>query len=60
MVESDCPVVGKSPLDVEFSIHMIADIKGIPFIKAAEILTANTKRFFDIEKKKSSGIRDEK
>lgn len=57
MAESDCPVAGKSPLDVEFSIHMIADLKGIPFAKAADILTQNTKRFFEIDRVKLGGIR---
>ncbi|MCW6160139.1 MAG: TatD family hydrolase [Candidatus Micrarchaeales archaeon] len=57
MAESDCPVVGKTPIDVEFSIHMIADIKGIPFMKAAETLTNNTKRFFGIETAKLGHIR---
>ncbi len=57
MAESDCPVVGKTPVDVEFSIHMIADIKGIPFVKAAEMLTNNTKKFFEVERAKLGHIR---
>jgi TatD DNase family protein len=48
MAESDSPVVGKTPKDVEIAIGMVAEIKGIPFDRAAEALTLNTKRFFNI------------
>ena len=50
MAESDCPVVGESPALVEKSIRMIAEMKGMVFEKAAETLTLNTKKFFNITK----------
>lgn len=51
MAETDTPVVGKAPYDVALSVEMIAGSKGIDYAKAAEILTANTKRFFGISAK---------
>lgn len=51
MAESDAPAVGLSPRDVERSIRIVADIKKIDFNKAADLLTANTKRFFRIHAK---------
>ncbi|MGC8585923.1 MAG: TatD family hydrolase [Candidatus Micrarchaeia archaeon] len=48
MAESDAPMAGKSPIDVEKSIQMVALAKGISFEKAAETLLINTKRFFNI------------
>ena len=48
MAETDTPVVGKAPYYVEVSVRIVADVKGIDYYKAAEILTANTKRFFKI------------
>jgi TatD DNase family protein len=49
MAESDSPVVGASPKDVERSIAIVAEAKGMDFKKTAEILTDNTKRFFGIK-----------
>ena len=51
MVESDAPVVGKSPKDIDISIRMVADVKKLEFEKAADILNQNTKRFFRIHTK---------
>jgi TatD DNase family protein len=51
MAESDSPVVGATPRDVEKSVRMIAEVKGIEFERAAEILVINTKRFFNIHMK---------
>ncbi len=51
MAESDSPVVGKSPKEVDISVQMVANIKEIPFDRAAEALTLNTKRFFNIHPK---------
>jgi TatD DNase family protein len=48
LAESDAPAAGKSPIDVEKSIKIIAEVKGIPFEKAAEQILANTRRFFNI------------
>jgi TatD DNase family protein len=48
MAESDAPVVGTTPADVERSIAMIASVKGLEFARAAEQLTFNTKKFFGI------------
>jgi TatD DNase family protein len=48
MVESDSPVVGKAPIDVEKALAMIADLKGVSFDVAAATITANTKKFFNI------------
>jgi TatD DNase family protein len=48
MPESDSPVVGATPKDVEKSVRMIAEVKGIDFERAAETLVSNTKRFFNI------------
>jgi TatD DNase family protein len=48
MAESDSPAVGESPAWVEKSIRMIAEMKTMQFEKAAEALTLNTKRFFNI------------
>ncbi len=48
MTETDTPVVGKAPYYVEVSVRIVADVKGIDYYKAAEILTENTKRFFKI------------
>jgi TatD DNase family protein len=48
MVESDSPVVGSSPKSVELSVRMIAEAKMISIERAAEALTLNTKRFFNI------------
>lgn len=48
MAESDCPAVGSTPLDVEMSVRMVAEAKGIGFERAAETLTQNTKAFFKL------------
>ena len=48
MAETDTPVVGKAPYDVAVSVRIVANVKGIDYYKAAELLTANTKRFFRI------------
>lgn len=51
MVESDAPVIGQTPRDIENAIRYIAMIKGLTFERAAETLTDNTKRFFRISNK---------
>jgi TatD DNase family protein len=47
MVESDAPIVGATPRDVEKAVRSIALLKGISFERAAEALTSNTKSFFN-------------
>ena len=47
-MESDAPVVGRTPKAVEKSIRYISSIKGLPFDQVALALTSNTRRFFDI------------
>lgn len=51
MAESDAPVVGLTPRDIERSIGIVANAKGIEFKRTAELLTQNTKRFFRIRSK---------
>ncbi len=53
MVESDSPVVGESPLSVRKAVEMVAEAKRISVERAAEQLVANTKRFFNIQPKRS-------
>ncbi|MDE1833059.1 MAG: TatD family hydrolase, partial [Candidatus Micrarchaeota archaeon] len=48
MAESDSPAAGASPLDVGKSVAIVAKAKGISFERAAEQLTANTKRYFNV------------
>jgi TatD DNase family protein len=50
MAESDSPIVGATPRDVEKSIRIVAEAKMIGFERAAELLTQNTKRFFRIRR----------
>jgi Tat protein secretion system quality control protein TatD with DNase activity len=52
MAESDSPVLGVSPKDVEKSIEAVAEAKRIEFRRAAELLSNNTKRFFRIGAKR--------
>ncbi len=56
MAESDAPVVGKSPLDIERSVMFVAAAKGMEFRDAAAALTNNTKEFFGIGRMKSGGL----
>jgi TatD DNase family protein len=51
MAETDAPVVGASPKDIERSIQIVSEIKGLDFKKTADLLTQNTKRFFKIQTK---------
>ncbi|MGI0100778.1 MAG: TatD family hydrolase [Candidatus Micrarchaeaceae archaeon] len=51
MAESDAPVVGASPKDIDISIGMVAEIKKLEFAKAADLLNRNSKRFFRIHTK---------
>ncbi|MCL5117226.1 MAG: TatD family hydrolase [Candidatus Marsarchaeota archaeon] len=51
MVESDAPAASKSPIYVENAIKMVSEIKGIDFERAAQIITANTKIFFNTKNK---------
>lgn len=53
MAESDAPAAGSTPKDTESAIRIVAEAKGISFERAAETLTANTKRFFNIKAKSS-------
>ena len=48
LAETDSPVNGAVPRDVEKSIRIIASAKGVPFEEAASVLTQNTRRFFNI------------
>ncbi len=61
MAETDCPIVGKTPYDVERSVRIIAETKGIKYEEACKAIVENTKRFFAIEgkvnKRKSPLIR---
>jgi TatD DNase family protein len=52
LTEADSPVVGASPKDVERAVRMIGGIKGIDYERAAQVLTANAKKFFNINKEK--------
>jgi TatD DNase family protein len=47
MAESDAPIVGATPRDVEKAVSSVAFLKGISFEIAAEALTRNTKNFFN-------------
>jgi len=51
MAESDAPVVGVTPRDVEKSIEIVAEAKRIEFKRAADLLTQNTKKFFRLHTK---------
>ncbi len=50
MAESDSPVAGATPRDVEKAVRNVASLKGISFERAAEALTRNTKSFFNINR----------
>lgn len=56
MVESDAPAAGNTPIDVEKAIAIISKIKQIEFEKTAEIITNNTKMFFNIKNKANLNI----
>ena len=47
-VETDSPVVGKSPLDVIRIVEWIAEIKGISFDDASMRITQNVKKLFSL------------
>lgn len=47
-VETDSPVVGKSPIDVIKTVGWIAQIKGLNFEDAATRITQNVKKLFSI------------
>ncbi len=47
-VETDSPVVGKSPLDVIRTVEWIAEIKGISFNEASMRITQNVKKLFSL------------
>ena len=51
MAESDAPIVGTTPRDVEKSIEIVAEAKRIEFKRAADLLTQNTKKFFRLQTK---------
>ncbi|MDE1761698.1 MAG: TatD family hydrolase [Candidatus Micrarchaeota archaeon] len=48
VVETDSPVVGKTPMDVAKALEMISKIKGIPQGELAQITTDNLREFFYI------------
>lgn len=48
VVETDSPVVGKTPLDVKRSLEMIAKIRGMQVGELARITTENLREFFYI------------
>ncbi|MDE1850313.1 MAG: TatD family hydrolase [Candidatus Micrarchaeota archaeon] len=48
VVETDSPVVGKTPLDVKRSLEMIAKIRGMGVSELAQITTDNLREFFYI------------
>ncbi len=58
MAETDAPAVGKSPLDVKFSVQLIAEAKHISYEDACRAITENTKAFFNIETKKKPMLRN--
>ncbi len=51
LAETDCPIVGKSPADVEKSVRLIAETKGMKYEEAAKMIVENTRRFFSIDGK---------
>lgn len=51
MVESDAPMAGITPINIESTIKKIAEIKVLEFEEAAKIITNNTKMFFNIKNK---------
>lgn len=51
MTETDCPIVGKTPYDVERAVRLIAETKGIGYGEAAGALAGNARRFFSIDGK---------
>ncbi len=51
MTETDSPVVGKSPQDTILSAKIIAEAKGIDYEKVCEMVTHNTKAFFNVQNK---------
>lgn len=51
MAETDCPIVGKSPSDVEKSVRMIAETKGVTYEEACKQIVENTKGFFNTNSK---------
>lgn len=51
MAETDSPVVGKSPMDVELVAKMVADARSITYAQASKMLSDNTKNFFNIQEK---------
>ena len=53
MAETDSPVIGKAPYDVEISVKFVAKSKGLGYDEAAIALTRNTKGFFRINSYKS-------
>lgn len=48
VVETDSPVVGKTPLDVIKAVEWIAQIKGMGFDETAHRLTQNVKKVFSL------------
>ena len=48
VVETDSPVVGRSPSDVKGTIELISKMKNISFYDVASMITKNLKRFFYI------------
>ncbi|MDE1870480.1 MAG: TatD family hydrolase, partial [Candidatus Micrarchaeota archaeon] len=48
VVETDSPVVGKTPLDVKRSLEMISKIKGTGVAQLAKVTTENLREFFYI------------
>jgi TatD DNase family protein len=50
MAESDSPIVGATPRDVEKAVRTVAALKGMSFESTADVLTNNTKNFFNTQK----------
>lgn len=47
-VETDSPVVGKSPLDVIRTVEWISELKGLPFNETSARITENVKKLFSL------------
>jgi TatD DNase family protein len=49
LAETDSPYVGKTPMDVEKSIMIIAEKKGMEYKEAAETVSRNAFKFFGLD-----------
>ncbi len=49
LAETDSPYVGKTPLDVEKAVRIIAEVKGMEYQEAAERVSRNAFKFFGLD-----------